>query len=74
MHTMQASLQARINRLRIERILKRFTRDDQPELVNFVSGVNEANSGAIDDGSEHYGDIQHDKRPDWVKKDMTGWK
>lgn len=60
-------------RARIERILKPFRRDDIPDYLQFVSGVNEVNSGAIDDGSEQYGDIQHDKRPDFVKETLRGW-
>ncbi len=65
----QISLQARI-----KRILKQFTRDDEPELVNFVSGSNDTSSyGSIDDGQQ-YGDVAQDKRPDFVKRDLAGWK
>jgi hypothetical protein len=59
---------------RIERILKPFRRDDNPELINFVSGVNEPAAGAIDDGSDQYGEPLKTQRPDWVQKDLAGWK
>jgi hypothetical protein len=53
----------------IRRILKTFEADD---LQPFVSGVNDADSASIDDGSA-YGDIKRDTRPDFVKKDDNGW-
>lgn len=57
---------------RINRILKQFSKDDEPELIQFISGSNDASPyGAIDDGQ--YGDIPQDSRPEWVKKDLAGW-
>jgi hypothetical protein len=56
----------------ISRILKAFTKPDTPELLGFVSGVNDySEQGSIDDGS--YGDPLRDERPDFVQKDRAGW-
>jgi hypothetical protein len=58
---------------RISAILKRFTDPTNPDLLNFVSGVNDAGDvGAIDDGT--YGDPLRDTRPDFVKRDEDGWE
>jgi hypothetical protein len=55
-----------------DRILKPFRRDDNPDLISFVSGVNDvAAIGAIDDGE--YGDPIRDTRPDFVRKDDATW-
>ncbi len=55
-----------------DRILKRFTDPTNPDLLNFVSGVNDAGDvGAIDDGT--YGDPLRDTRPDFVIADEKGW-
>ncbi len=57
----------------VKRILSKFTKPDAPELLNFVSGVNDTSAyGAIDDGS--YGDPLRDTRPDFVKRDDAGWE
>ena len=58
----------RLVQARIERILKAFTREDVPELQQFVSGVNDPHYPGIDDGD--YGDPLKDTRPEWVKKDL----
>jgi hypothetical protein len=55
-----------------DRILKPFRRDDNPDLISFVSGVNDvAAIGAIDDGE--YGDPTKSSKPDFVQKDDIGW-
>lgn len=56
---------------RIERVLKRFTDPTTPELLNFVSGVNDAGAlGTIDDGIH---DTQQPGTPDVAIKDRHGW-
>lgn len=56
---------------RIERIVKAFTQDDAPELREFISGLQPAEGGAIDDGA--YGDPLRDPRPDFIKEEEQGW-
>lgn len=57
---------------RIERILKPFRREDVPDLFQMVSGVNEPPSDGIDDGVRY--DPQQRETPDWIAKDLIGWK
>lgn len=65
-------MKADVLKARIDRILKRFTDPTNPDLLNFVSGVNDAGGmGTIDDGS--YGDPMRDMTPDFVRRDNDGW-
>lgn len=64
-------LKQRLVSARIERILKRFTRDDTPDLIQYVSGVTATPADDIDDGAAY--DPQERQTPDWVQKDRTGW-
>lgn len=73
MPTWAESAKARIERLRKEAILKRFTDPREPELAALISGVVDAAPvGAIDDGADY--DPQARRRPDFVAKDLIGWK
>lgn len=57
---------------RIERILKPFRREDVPDLMRLVSGVNEPPTDGIDDGARY--DPGAREKPDFVAKDLIGWK
>lgn len=57
--------------MNINRILKRFQREDTPELVQYISGVNETPTATIDDGAAY--DPQTRTTPEWVQKDLSGW-
>lgn len=62
----------RLAQARIERIIKQFTRDDAPDLVQYISGVNTVTVGDIDDGVTY--EPAERKRPEWVAKDLHGWE
>lgn len=62
---------AAIRKAIIKRILDSFTRKDAPDLLQFVSGVNDASYPGIDDGS--YGDPSKSTKPEFVQKDDAGW-
>lgn len=64
-------LKQRLAQARIERILKRFQREDAPDLIQYISGVNETPSAVINDGAVY--DPQERKTPEWVQRDLTGW-
>lgn len=62
----------RLVQARIERLIKQFTRDDAPDLIQYISGITLPTAGNIDDGAAY--EPQERKRPEWVAKDMTGWE
>lgn len=55
---------------RIEAVLARFRRADEPELERFVSGVSAPDDDGIDDGDRDYSVPQ---RPDFIQKELDGW-
>lgn len=57
---------------RIERILKPFRREDEPDLIHYVGGVNAPPADGIEDGARY--EPGEREKPDFVAKDLIGWK
>lgn len=65
-------LKQRLAQARIDRILKRFQREDAPELINYVSGVTAPPAASVDDGAQY--DPQERTTPDWAQDGLRGWR